>query len=45
MEADGSNSNLTITKEWQVGDHCMAVFSEDGLAYPGEIIEINESEG
>lgn len=29
-------------KDWQVGDLCMAIYSEDGLAYPANILNIGE---
>ena len=33
----------TVSK-WKIGDHCVAVYSEDSISYPAVIIAINEED-
>ena len=35
-----TDSNLN----WKVGDHCVAVYTEDGVSYPAVIIDINNND-
>ena len=41
-EEDENLKKKANPKDWQVGDLCMAIYSEDGLAYPANILSIGE---
>ena len=32
-------------RSWAIGDHCRAVFSEDGLEYEGKLVSMDEADG